>query len=64
MYPLAAVFLFVLPVIEQRYYFIPYALFLLFKEKDGTKTALGTLVFYIAASLILAGGIIGEKFFI
>lgn len=44
-------FLFLLPnaVIEIRYGFIPYALFLLFKEKDTERTVLFTLAIYLVA---------------
>ena len=45
-YPFSILFLMVLPVIEVRYCFISYALFLLFKEKDPEEIIDRTLAIY------------------
>ncbi len=47
LYPFTILFLLPNAVIEIRYCFIPYALFLLFKEKDTERTVLFTLAIYL-----------------
>ena len=49
LYPFTILFLLPNAVIEIRYCFIPYALFLLFKQKDSERIVLFTLAIYIVA---------------
>jgi alpha-1,2-glucosyltransferase len=64
LYPFTILFLLPLPLIEHRYYFIPYTLFLLFKERDPLKIAIPTLVLYAIAAIYLLRGIKAEMFFL
>jgi len=53
LYPFTALSLIVLPIIEIRYTFIPFVLFLLFKQKDSARVALVTLASYIVPIFLL-----------
>jgi alpha-1,2-glucosyltransferase len=63
-YPIT--FLYLVPswLIEQRYYIIPFVLFLLFKEKSSKLVELLTVVCYMALSAYFFHGIVNGKFFL
>lgn len=64
LYPFWLLFLCVLPLIEQRYYLIPYTLFLLFKEKDSRSVSGWTCALYLTASLFIFMGVRKAAFFL
>lgn len=51
-------------LIEPRYYFVPFALFLLFRKKEGSGIEYSQLIFNICLSLYIFQGTILGKFFI
>lgn len=53
LYPFTILFLVPLPVIEIRYLFIPFALFLLFKRQDTLRMTLFTLATYLVPIVVL-----------
>lgn len=63
LYPLTALSLLPLPVLEIRYPMIPYALFLLFKERDSEQVAQNTLAIYFVASACLLNLMSDNSFF-
>lgn len=63
LYPFTFLFLIILPLIEIRYSFIPYTLFLLFKEKDSERIILMTLAIYFVAIGCVMFSIIDGSFF-
>lgn len=63
LYPFTALSLMVLPIIEIRYAFIPFAFFLLFKQKDSEKITLATLATYVIPNICIIYLIIDGSFF-
>ena len=57
-------YLAVLPLIEFRYYFVPLALFMLFKRNSTLRVEAVKLVFYIFLSLYFSRGILAGNFFL
>jgi alpha-1,2-glucosyltransferase len=59
-------FLFLIPswLIEQRYYFIPLSLFLLFKKEEKKSVEISTTVLFVAASGFLFLMIRGNRYFL
>jgi alpha-1,2-glucosyltransferase len=59
-------FLFLIPswLIEQRYYFIPLSLFLLFKKEEKNWVELSTTILFVAASGLLFLIIRGNRYFL
>ncbi|HOW59016.1 MAG TPA: hypothetical protein PLO78_04750 [Candidatus Omnitrophota bacterium] len=62
-YPVAILFLITLPVIEIRYTFIPFSLFLLFKEKSSERITLLTLATYVVPIVCLMALILDRTYF-
>lgn len=63
LYPLTVIYLLPLWLIEVRYYFIPYTLFLLFRKNDALWIEIVTLVLYFTSSLYLFYGTAQGWFF-
>lgn len=61
-----ATLLYLLPswLIEQRYYLIPFILFILFRKKEHRVIEHSLLMIYIALSLLIFLGILDNKFFL
>jgi alpha-1,2-glucosyltransferase len=63
-YPFTILYLIPSWLIEQRYYLIPFALFILFKKEESKLVEYLSIVFYIISSALLFYGIRNELFFI
>ena len=64
LYPITLIFLSLSWMIEPRYYFIPFTLFILFKKESTQLVEKSTLVIFICISTILFCGIKNALFFI
>ncbi len=63
-YPFTALSLLPIWLIEQRYYMLPFSLFILFKEKSSARTDYATLTYYVLISAVLFYGIQKQYFFL
>ena len=63
LYPCSILFLLLHPVIEVRYTFIIFSLFILFKEKESERITLFTLATYVVPLLCLLISILDNSFF-
>lgn len=63
LYPFTILFLVPLLHVEPRYYFIPFCLFLLFKERGTFRSDFATLVLYLPVIIYLMAGIRFSWFF-
>ena len=63
-YPITILFLLPSPLIEQRYYLIPLALFILTKKKNSNLVEYSTILIYMIISTILFYGITNLKYFL
>ncbi|MDB4977901.1 MAG: alpha,2-glucosyltransferase [Candidatus Peribacteria bacterium] len=64
MYPLAVLYLIPSWLIEQRYYFIPYCLFMIFREGRSFRVESLTVVYFAVCTVVLYWGIILGRFFL
>ncbi len=64
LYPFTVLSLVPCWLIEQRYYMLPFSLFILFKEETSLRDELITLAYYVAGSLLLFNGIAKQTFFL
>jgi hypothetical protein len=63
-YPFAFVYLASLWLIEQRYYLIPFSLFMLFRKESSKLVEYSSLVLYLVGSMVLFYGIKKGVFFL
>lgn len=63
-YPFAFIFLSMLWLIEQRYYLIPFALFILFKKSQSFLIEFFTLIIFIILAGIIFSVILSRKYFL
>ena len=64
LYPFTFFYLLPLPLIEVRYYFLPFTLFILFRKREALFAEYATVVFYLFASLFLFEGVWHFRFFL
>lgn len=64
LYPFTVLFLWPLWFMEQRYYTIPFVLFLLFRRDEDKKTELATVVYFMILAFYFYQGIFNWKFFL
>ncbi len=64
LYPLAIASVLVLPLIEQRYYLVPFALWLAFRASGGARADNATLLWMIGWNLYFLWGIQAHRFFL
>lgn len=62
--PLAVLYLSQSWLIEQRYYFIPFAFFLLLREREKNETEYAQLLLSVLLTIFLYDGIVNVKFFL
>ena len=63
-YPFALLYLLPSWLIEQRYYIIPFVLFMLFRKKQSKIVEYSTIILYVVSSLYLFYGVVNGLFFI
>lgn len=64
LYPFIFVALVTLSLVEQRYYFIPFAFLILFKKSESRSAEYITIGSYIVLSIVFLVGIAAKKFFL
>jgi alpha-1,2-glucosyltransferase len=64
LYPFALVYLLPSWLIEQRYYLIPFVLFMLFRKKQSKVVEYSTIILYVVSSLYLFYGVVNWWFFL
>lgn len=64
LYPFIFFYLLPLPLVEMRYYFLPFTLFILFRKMERLPMEYATVAFYLSASLFLFEGVWHFRFFL
>jgi alpha-1,2-glucosyltransferase len=64
LYPVTLLFLVPSWLVEQRYYFIPFTLFLLFRERYPRTVEYGMAALHVVVAYVFLFGIVGDMFFL